>query len=167
MKRLRAGMIVALTALAVSLVQAWYYYPLLPDRVASHFGPDGRADGWMAKDAFIALNIGVVAFTVTLNAVLAKILARVPNELINLPNREYLLAPERRAESLAAMQDQLHGMNAATAALLVFVFQCVYQANLKPDPRLEGPFLPVLAIYFVYVAIWTIGLYRRFRLPGR
>jgi uncharacterized membrane protein len=165
MKAVRDGILLFIGAVAVSLTQAWYFYPLLPERVASHFGPDGRADGWTAKDAFIGVSVGTILFLSVFMSALSALIARIPDEAINLPNKEYWLAPERRAASLAAVQDRMSVMNTATVAFLLYVFQCAYEANLKPDPRLDGPFWLVPAVYFVFVGVWSFGFYGRFRLP--
>jgi hypothetical protein len=71
-------------------------YGDLPARVASHFDAAGHPNGWMSRD-------GVVDFTLGLGILMpAFVLATMagagwlPSHLVNLPNREYWLAPERR-----------------------------------------------------------------------
>ncbi|HVK06735.1 MAG TPA: DUF1648 domain-containing protein, partial [Armatimonadaceae bacterium] len=93
MKAVRDGILLVIGAVAVSLTQVWYFYPLLPERVASHFGPDGRADGWTAKDAFIGVSVGTILFLSVFMSALSALIARIPDEAINLPNKEYWLAP--------------------------------------------------------------------------
>src|SRR5215470_4782083 len=54
----------------LGLLMAAYYYPRMPERMASHFAGDGRPN------------------------------ASQPNARINLPNRDYWLASERRAQTM-------------------------------------------------------------------
>ena len=35
--------------IAAAVVQAAYYFPSMPDPMASHFGPGGRADGFQSR----------------------------------------------------------------------------------------------------------------------
>jgi hypothetical protein len=68
----------------------------LPPRVASHFDGRGVPDGWMTRSAHIVwmlgFGVGVPAFIVFLVSIL-----RLFGGLgLNIPRREYWLAPERR-----------------------------------------------------------------------
>ncbi len=38
--------------LSVAFAQAIYYFPVMPDPMASHFGFNGEANGWMSKNGF-------------------------------------------------------------------------------------------------------------------
>jgi uncharacterized membrane protein len=53
---------VALLTIVASLGLAWYFYPLLPDRVPTHFGLDGTADAYSSRESFILLELGGVLF---------------------------------------------------------------------------------------------------------
>jgi hypothetical protein len=74
-------------------------YPMLPDRVASHFSAAGKPDGWVSRPAYAAsLLAGAVAMAVVSAEPLY--LARfLSDSLINIPHRDYWLAPERRHEA--------------------------------------------------------------------
>jgi uncharacterized membrane protein len=152
-------------SLAAYVVDSAYHYPQLPARIASHFGPDGRADGWMEKGAFMVTGLILLGFTTATLAGTGALLSRTPNELINLPNKEYWLAPERRAETLTAVADQMNWIGAATNLLLVALFHQTYRANLTPDPRLGTVPMLYVAAYVAYTVVWCVGLMRRFRRP--
>jgi len=50
-------------ALLLAMVIAGiYYYPLLPDVVATHFGYHGEPNGWMSKPIFFLINGGLFIF---------------------------------------------------------------------------------------------------------
>ncbi len=52
-----------LVMLIAMVVVAIYYYPLLPETVASHFDIHGRPNGWMAKTSFFLVMGGTFIFT--------------------------------------------------------------------------------------------------------
>ena len=71
--------------LTVAGVDAAYHYPLLPEKMASHFGPSGQADGWMPKDAFMVMNVSLMLFTALLLGSIRTLLRYIPDDAINLP----------------------------------------------------------------------------------
>ena len=142
------------------------YYPALPDRVASHFDAGGHPNGWMSRDAFAWTISLTYAFLGGGLLLLAQVLPRFPNSLINLPNKDYWLAPERRADSLARMGRSLVRFGSVNVVLVVILVHQTIEVALGKSETLRG-FLPALAVYGVYTVIWCIGLLRAFRLPPR
>jgi len=154
-----------LASIGVYALDALYHLPLLPERMATHFGPTGRPDGWTDKGTFIVSGFALMALVTGLQAGIAVLLARSPNELINLPNKAFWLAPERRAQTIAILADQMLIFGVATNALLVAIFHQVFRANLMPNPQLGASTWITLAAYLVYTVVWGIGLTYRFRRP--
>jgi len=76
-------------------------YPQLPNVVASHFNGRGAPNGWQTKQAFFSVFIGVGILAMVIGLVIPRIIAAVPAQLINLPNKSYWLAPEHRQETMA------------------------------------------------------------------
>src|SRR5687767_14137463 len=124
-----------------------YYYPRLPDTVASHFGGSGRPDGWSSKETY-GVNIIAIAGVLALMFLgIGPFIRRLPNDVINFPNRDYWLAPERRDASLAALARMLHGIGIATLALLIGVNQLVFNANLNPPANLGADAWALMGAY--------------------
>jgi uncharacterized membrane protein len=142
------------------------YYAQLPDRVASHFGPSGEADGWMSKSAFAAFYIGVMLFQATVFGGIGALLRRTPNDLINLPNKEYWLAPERREETLRGIAESLSSFGVATMVLLIAVMHTVILANISGTFRLGNVVWYYFVAYFAYTIVWTVNLIRRYASTG-
>ncbi|MBC7804945.1 MAG: DUF1648 domain-containing protein [Akkermansiaceae bacterium] len=153
---------VFLVGICVSIGQTLMLGPLLPERVASHFGPTGAADGFMARGTFILLQWGIAGFLGALFIGLPVLIRATPEDAINLPNKRYWLAPERRELTLAYLADRFFAFGAATLALLASVLQLVYEANLRDSSNIDSlPWL-YLAVYLAYTVIWSITLLRRF-----
>src|SRR5436190_6095296 len=66
--------------------------PMLPERVATHFGPDGLPNGWTARESFVATMALVVVLPVAFMQGIGLVVGRLPPSLINLPTRDYWLA---------------------------------------------------------------------------
>lgn len=138
----------------------------LPDQVASHFGPNHLADGWMSRAGYV---IFMLAFTVGM-AVLISVFtgmfpARYP-QWTNVPNRDYWLAPERRAESLDYLA--AHGRRLAYLIVMMMLgmHYAILLANQARPPRLPGPvFTSILISFALALAWWIVRLYRRFPRP--
>ena len=84
-----------------AVVQCVHDFPLLPDRMASHFGPSGMPNGWMSKSQFLTVYAMVLLPALAVEFWLARRIAKTPGARMNLPNKDYWMAPERRASTLA------------------------------------------------------------------
>jgi uncharacterized membrane protein len=153
----------ALLCLALAGVLA-IYLPMLPDRVATHFDGGGSANGWSSRADVIASAAALVAITAVIFLV-AGLLMRVPDSMINIPNKSYWLAPGRRDRALAFMRDWLRWFVALTLALLVLTIGMGLQANLAAPVRLAGSWWWVLAGYGLIAVAMVGALVRRFRAP--
>jgi hypothetical protein len=153
--------------LATAGAFVWLTSAALPPVVASHFGPGGAADGHMGKGPYTAFMVALVIALPLLVASTSLLVRIVPPEMVNLPNRQYWLAPERRAASLAAIGSLLLRFASALAMFLCFVHWLVVQANLVQPPRLpEAWFFGGLAAFGVVTLAWLISLFLRFgRVP--
>jgi hypothetical protein len=136
----------------------------LPDPVASHFRGDGVADGFMSRAAYqnflLGITIGIPLLVVGAIAGLPRLL---PISLINLPNRDYWLAPERQEQSLRFLTQHGLRFGCMMVALLWGVSWLVVRANRYSPPRLENTsFFLLLGAFLLGCAGWMVILFRRF-----
>ena len=149
--------------LFVVLVQILCYYPLLPEKVASHWGGSGHPNGWSSKSAFFLIMLGTVVGVTVLFGILSAGIRKIPVALINLPRKDYWLAPERRDETHAFMSRQLVWFGFATGWFFVAVLQLSVNANLAEDKHLDSrSFLICLGAYLVFTIVWVVGFLRKF-----
>jgi len=47
--KLRKSEIISLVIVIISLIIGIYFYPLMPEKVASHWNAEGKVDGYMPK----------------------------------------------------------------------------------------------------------------------
>ncbi len=146
---------------AICLAHAAYYYPVLPERVASHFGASGRPDAWSSKERFLHIYVGMVLVIAVLFPGLYLLLAKTPNGLINLPHKDYWLAPERRKETIAILSRQFLWFGSATLLLLVDMMQQTFDVHLGKAVALSHPLLSIAA-YVVFSILWSVVLILQF-----
>jgi len=155
-----------LLLIGVSVLQAGYYYPKLPDTVASHFNVAGDPDSWMSKDPFLALSVGLVTFIAVVWLGIHLLIARMPDSMVNLPHKDYWLAPQRRKQTHAFMASVMLWLACATMGLIIAVDQLVIQANLSEAQTLSNAFWVLLSLYLVFTVVWLVRLFLRFkRIP--
>lgn len=79
--------------LAGGALYVWVTSGALPERIASHVGASGQANGWMSKGGYRTF---MLAFTVLVPAAtvwLVGWLPRIAPTMVNLPNRDYWPGP--------------------------------------------------------------------------
>ncbi|HOX27279.1 MAG TPA: DUF1648 domain-containing protein [Candidatus Krumholzibacteria bacterium] len=138
----------------------------LPDRVATHFGAGGRADGWADRSSFL-LMYGLLV--VGMSAILGGIgwfAGRLPVSWLNLPNRDHWFEPQRRAATEARLRDQMLVMAGATNLFFLGLMHVTVQANRQPEPQLGGGFWVLFAAYLAFVAGWSVRFTRGYRVTS-
>ena len=164
MKPDRAPIAVLFLLAAVAAAQMVHYYPLLPDSIAVHFGSSGEPNGWSDTTEFMMTYGASELFIVLLGVASGLLLRKTPPGLVNIPNRDYWLSPERRQETVAFLSNQVVWIEAITLAFLIAIAQLVFKENLgDAPPRLSGDFWYVLAA-FVGATVWfCVRIILRFR----
>lgn len=150
------------------LTLAWLYTTRdrLPPLLASHFAGDGHANGFMPRDGYLALMAAIALFIPLLLAMVTGSLSRLGPERINLPNKDYWLAPARRQATLDALQAHSLWFGTGLAGFLGAVHGLVVQANATTPPHLDAAAIGMaLAGFIGWSLAWTVVLLRRFRRP--
>lgn len=163
MDRIAAWLAAGLIACSAALVLATTAG--LPPVVASHFAADGRANGWMSREAYawmMALMSLVTPYAVWGAA--AWLPRRWPR-LVNLPFRDYWLAPERREATLARLGRMGLWMGLLSAALIAGIHVEVVLANRRVPPAAGDGMLWVLGPFVVVIVALVVWTAWRFRLP--
>jgi uncharacterized membrane protein len=152
----------AVVSVAGAVQSAWIW-ARSPERVAVHFDLSGKPDRWMDRDAATWM---MAAFQVGLPAALvliSRLAAGLPNELVNLPRKEYWLAPERRAETMQYMQERMGWIAVLTALFVMRVNQLTYQANQAGERLSPGGMIVLMALFIGGMAWLLGGMLRKFR----
>ncbi len=138
----------------------------LPPVVASHFAASGRANGFMPRSAYLGLILFIAVGVPLLLAFVHRLVRFVPPHLVNLPNRDYWLAPERVTETLAFLQNHGIYLSVLLTAFLCFIHWLVVDANRLQPPHFSASlFVTGLALFLLAVSIWIGVLIVHFRRP--
>jgi len=152
----------------LAVLQCVHIYPQLPDVMASHFTGRGVVNGWQPKPAFFLL-IGVVIIVSAIPAfVVPRRLPSMPDEKINLPNKSYWLAPERREETWRFFRAQMAWWGCALLFLLLYTMSLAINANLPSVGHFDWQGMwYALGAFLLFTTLWIVHLLRYFyKIPG-
>jgi hypothetical protein len=138
----------------------------LPDRVASHFGAEGLANGTMTRAGYRGFMLFFTVGFPTLVVLGVGWLPRIIPQYTNIPNPNYWFAPERRAQVFDFLMTHALWFGCLLVLFICAVHWLVVQANAQQPAQLaHGPFFTALGLFFAALTVWIITLYRRFRAP--
>lgn len=138
-------------------------YTAWPAQVAAHFDLAGKPNGWMSREAnlvaFVALGFLLPLFIYGIFCLTSVF----PTQLINLPRREYWLAPERRDATLRELRRQALWLGCLIILFIAGLYVVTLLANQQNPAQLDSSHvLLLLGGFFAGLAIWVVLLYRRF-----
>ena len=136
----------------------------LPDRVATHFNGSGEPNGWMSRSAnqmfMLAFGLAFPLFVVLL-CYLTRLL---PSGLVNIPRRDYWLAPERRKETSDYLVRHSLWFACLAVCFVIGIQYSMVQTNRLTPPRLSTPILlSVAGSFLAGTAVWVVVLFHHFR----
>jgi uncharacterized membrane protein len=148
--------------------QVLVYYPQLPETIASHFAGNGHPNGWQSKLVFFLFFLFPAVMAAVVSFVVPRALCSLPANQLNLPNKDFWLAPENREATFWFMEMQLAWFGCALFAFLLFAFHIAIQANLSPGSSFDSrSFLFGLGAFFVFVIVWMIRFIGHFVSPKK
>jgi len=159
----RLPTLVYLLLLVMGLLQWANAYPQLPDVMASHFSAHGVPNGWAPKPAFF----GIMALGVIVSAVAGFLAPRGiqsrPAARINLPHKDYWLAPEHREDTWRFIRAQMAWFGCAVLFVMLYGTSQAINANLPNIGRFDGDaMLYVMAGFVLFCLLWIAIFLRHF-----
>ncbi len=145
--------LVVVTAIIGSLILAAVFWAKLPDEMASHFNAAGQPDGWMAKTTFLAVMILVQAGMGGMLYGIGCLIRILPISMVNIPNREYWLADERKDQTLRESESMMAWIAAGTAIFMLAIFWLTLDANIHKEKALDSN------ATWIVMAVFLVGLF--------
>jgi hypothetical protein len=139
----------------------------LPAIVAVHFNAAGAANGFMRREECRRfMSIFTLGLPVIIAAVTSLVPRLVPPSMINIPNREYWLAPDRAQSSIAFLSEQGIWFACILVTFLAGVDWMVARANASTPPHFAAmPFAWIMAAFVGAIALWALRMFKRFHAP--
>jgi uncharacterized membrane protein len=136
----------------------------LPAQLASHFAAGGAATGWMSRRGYLLLML-VFAVVMPLTIVASmSLLPRVSDKAINIPDRDFWLAPAQREATFGFLTAHACWLGSLMIVFITAVHFLLIAANATQPPRLPvQPFLTLLVAFLVGIGTWAATLVRHFR----
>ena len=142
----------------------WLTSMRLPSMVASHFAGSGTANGFMPRGIYAWFMLGLVVGLPALMIGLTWVSIANPKARINLPNKDYWLAPERRAETIEFLRAGILWFGFMLVAFLCYVHWLVVLANrVQPAQLANTWFIGGLVVFLAALLIWLKMFLGHFR----
>jgi serine/threonine-protein kinase len=156
------GIIVGASLSAIVLSSRW-----LPASVVWHFDFSGAPGATLGRDAYVLL---MLLFTLGLPLAVRFSLVgwvrRVPDASLNIPNRDFWLAPERRDATRAFLVRQTAWFASVFAVFCACVHLfCIRTNGFNPPHQPPQEFLRLVAGIAVVCIAWAGCVAWRFRKP--
>ncbi len=152
----------------LALVEAAYFYNLLPERAATHYNFEGQPDAWSSKSLIILINVGVIILFAILFRFLIFITPKLPEGLINLPNKYYWLSDRRKVETYKIITNFLFWTVDISLLFFVFLFLLIYRANINNYSSIAPEIWILMIAYIAALSVFTIKFYKYFnKVPGK
>jgi hypothetical protein len=136
----------------------------LPAQVASHFGAGGAASGAMTRSGYVLF---MLAFAIGLPLLMVfsmGVLPRLMENGLNIPNRDYWMAPARREATLRYLGTHAYWLGSLLTVFIAAIHLLLLEANAAQPPQLPGrAFGGLMAIFLGATAFWAVTLIRHFR----
>lgn len=141
-------------------------YPQLPSVVASHFNGRGAPNGWQPKQAFFIFFVVMTVLCVLIGFGLASIIGAIPIQLINLPNKYYWLAPERREDTLEWLKAYFGWLACGLYVVMIVAFDYAAKSNLHPgQPPDAARLWYTLGGFLMFTIVWLVRMFTKFLRP--
>ena len=134
----------------------------LPSQVATHFRANGHPNGWMSRSSHMIL-MALLGLVLPLLIVAIMNGARFFPSALNIPRKQFWLAPERRQETFRYLSRQALWFACVMVAFILGLQVTLVQANAQTPAQLSMPLHFTLAGGFLAaLAVWIILTVRRF-----
>jgi hypothetical protein len=143
----------------------WVTCQGLPELVAAHFGASGAANGFMPRRGYVWFTLGFVIGLPAVMVWLSWFAIKRPGARINLPHRDYWLAPARRDQTIGRLRAAILQFGVLLLIFLCYAHGLVVRANMTQPAQLASTwFVGGLVVFLLALLFWArafLGGFRR------
>ncbi|MFQ3597987.1 MAG: DUF1648 domain-containing protein [Chloroherpetonaceae bacterium] len=136
-----------------------YFYPILPESVPMHFGSSGKATSFSSKESMALSHLAIVAVVLVIFGIVGGLLKSEKAIYMNVPNREYWFAPERKAQSSSEVLSLLLWILCSVMLLMLLIFYSTAESALSGNNKLDALFyigFAFLMLFDMFIVIYLI-----------
>ena len=157
-------LLLCLANIAVAAGMIWW----MPDPMATHFGTDHLADGFMSPAGYAVFMSGLVVLIAVIFLGMPRIAHRMPAWMWSFPNRKFWLSEEHRPETIRRLCSHFEVIGLAAMLFFLLTQWQVFHANQTAPPQLNPTlFWLSLAAFLTAAITLSIRMTRSFRLPKK
>jgi len=139
----------------------------LPDRVATHFGPSGAADGWGTRAGYVAFDVILSAALILGLPMLVTLILAGSGVGLNIPHKEFWLREENRPLLRRRLTGDMLFIGGATGLLLSWIDIEVVRANTLATPAMGASSWIAILLFVVVVVGYTVWMAtKRYAIPA-
>jgi uncharacterized membrane protein len=163
---MRTSRLVFLFVILIMLLESVRLWLISPATMAAHFNVQGTPDRFVPKLDFFGFELQTVMIVIIIGLASQLLLVVLPLELINVPNRSYWLAPERREATREKVGSFVDVMFTAILVVIHMAFELAVSANLQTPIRFAAAYMIPMILSFFIISLGTLfWLARSFRKP--
>jgi uncharacterized membrane protein len=164
---MRFGRIFYIIVILVCAFEIARLWSITPAQMAAHFNVAGDPDRFVPKEEFFWYQVQTMLIVFAVSLPPQIIFLVLPVNFINMPNREYWFAPERRDQT----RDQLSAFGAMMFGIILLAVQAAFEisayANLITPIHFNAQLMLVIMVAaFITIVYMLFRLARSFRLPA-
>lgn len=138
----------------------------LPEVLATHFNARGEPNAFMSRGGYQLFMAFMIVFVPFMIAGLPRLVGQRWPRMLNIPNREHWIAPERLSQALDSVYRLTIWPAVAAIALMAFVHWLVMDAHVSDPPQLDSRLLLIaIGLFAAFTVAWVVTFYVRFRRP--
>ena len=165
---MRSGRIFFIGILLLCLFELARLWSITPETMAAHFNIQGSPDRFVPKAEFFRFQVQTLLVVILVSLPFQFLFLVLPPAMINMPHREYWLAPERRAGTLG----RLNAFGAILFGIILLAIQAGFEisayASLKtPIVFYTTLMTAVMVASLVLAGVMLVLLVLSFRLPQK
>lgn len=162
----RYGQLALLLVTGLGAADLLLELPHMPERVATRFDMDGQPTSWGSPAGLAWGQAIAMAAVLLIMGGLPALIPRLPMALLNVPHKDYWLAPERRGRSMLFVQAWLAWFGAWTQGFLLAIFHGIhlFHRSADPDAVASSGWIP-MAVFFAGMGVGLFLLFARFGKP--
>jgi uncharacterized membrane protein len=136
----------------------------LPERFATSFNISGEPECWMSRFSYMMYTSAMGSGGVFVIVIFGLISRYIPDKWISLPQREYWLASERRAETMGYIFRQMIWFACLpTCFFIALHFSTIHANKLNPIHLPQSEFFTLLGSFLAGTLIWSVLFLLHFR----